>query len=180
MTAAGWSPLLKARVAGVFYAITAVTGYYALMPGRGSPLGHVSNLVAGAAYLVVTLLLYELLKPAGKSVALLAAFFSIVGIAQTQDSFFFFGLYCISIGYLIFRSAFFPRAIGILMACAGVALLTSSLGFAFPHALAHALSPVEMAVDGIGEMSLALWLLVFGVDAAKWQAKARQSPGAAN
>ena len=40
-----------------------------------------ADLVGGVAYLVVTLLLYELLKPVSRRLSLLAAFFSIVGIA---------------------------------------------------------------------------------------------------
>jgi len=112
----GTSPRFKARVAGVFYAITVVTSLYAYFPGRGSHLGHAAGLVAGGAYLVVALLLYDLLKPVSRSMSLLAAFFSVVGVARSDDSIFFFGFYCILLGYLIFRSTFFPRVFGVLMA----------------------------------------------------------------
>jgi hypothetical protein len=72
------SPRLKARIAGVFYAITIATGIYGLIIARGTHSGHAANLAASATYLVVTLLLYDLLKPVSKNLSLLAAFFSIV------------------------------------------------------------------------------------------------------
>ena len=50
--------------------------------------------------------------------------------------FVFFGLYCLLIGYLIFRSAFLPRILGVLMAFAGLGWLT----FLSPP-LANYLSP---------------------------------------
>jgi hypothetical protein len=40
--------------------------------------------------------------------------------AQAGNTFLaFFGLYCLLIGYLIFRSTFLPRIIGVFMALAG-------------------------------------------------------------
>ena len=38
--------------------------------------------------------------------------------------FVFFGVYCLLIGYLIFKSAFLPRILGVLMAFAGLGWLT--------------------------------------------------------
>jgi hypothetical protein len=171
---AEWSPRLRARVAGIFWAITIVTGFYGYAAGLESHVGHVAILVAGAAYLVVTLLLYELLKPVSRSLSLLAAFFSIVGVANSADSLFFFGFYCILLGYLIFISGFFPRAIGVLMVLAGCGLLTNYLANSLPPAFAHILSPAGLGLDGVGEMALTLWLLAVGVDVPKWEAKANQ------
>jgi hypothetical protein len=168
------SPRLKARIAGVFYAITIVTGIYGLIIAHGTHSGHAANLAASAAYLVVTLLLYDLLKPVSKNLSLLAAFFSIVGIASGDDGFFFFGFFCILVGYLIFRSTFFPRVLGALMAIAGLGLLTSVLApLLLPPTIAHALSPYATAMDGVGEISLTVWLLVFGVNVPKWEARVR-------
>jgi len=67
------SPRLKARIAGVFYLLTFLTGILALVFVRGSSRWLVSNLIATAWYIVVTALFYELFKPVNRSISLLAA-----------------------------------------------------------------------------------------------------------
>ena len=84
----------------------------------------------------------------------------------------FFGLYCILIGYLIFRSTFMPRIIGVFMALAGLGYLT----FLSPP-LAGYLSPYNLAPAALGEGSLMLWLLVVGVNAPLWKEQARKAAG---
>lgn len=166
------SPRLKATVAGAFYVITILTGGYGLFAGHASPLGHVANLIAGAAYLVVTALLYDIFKPVNRNLSMLAAFFSIVGVASGDDGFFFFGFYCLLLGFLIYRSSFIPKVIGLLMALAGLGLLTNTVTTLFSPELAHSLSNVTTGLDGLGEISFALWLLVFGVNGQRWTALA--------
>ena len=82
----------------------------------------------------------------------------------------FFGCYCLLIGYLIFKSAFLPRVLGVLMAFSGVACLT----FLIPP-LAHTLYPYNLAVDALGEMALTLWLLVMGVNPQRWKEQAGET-----
>jgi hypothetical protein len=84
----------------------------------------------------------------------------------------FFGLYCILIGYLIFRSTFLPRIIGVFMALAGLGYLT----FLSPP-LAGYLSPYNLAPAAVGEGSLMLWLLVVGVNARRWNEQASKAAG---
>jgi Domain of unknown function (DUF4386) len=81
--------------------------------------------------------------------------------------FIFFGVYCLLIGYLIFRSAFLPRILGVLMAFAGLGWMI----FLSPP-LANYLSPYIQALGVFAEGSLMLWLLVMGVNVAKWEEKA--------
>ena len=81
--------------------------------------------------------------------------------------FVFFGVYCLLIGYLIFRSVFLPRILGVLMAFAGLGWLT----FLSPT-LANYLSPYIQVLGVLAEGSLMLWLLVRGVNVAKWEEKA--------
>jgi hypothetical protein len=81
--------------------------------------------------------------------------------------FVFFGVYCLLIGYLIFRSAFLPRILGVLMAFAGLGWLT----FLSPT-LANYLSPYIQVLGVLAEGSLMLWLLVMAVNVAKWEEKA--------
>ena len=75
----------------------------------------------------------------------------------------FFGFWCALIGYLIVRSTFLPRIIGILEVIAGLCWLT----FLWPP-LAHYLSPFNQVTAAVGELSLMLWLLVMGVNAERW------------
>jgi hypothetical protein len=79
----------------------------------------------------------------------------------------FFGLWCVLIGYLIFRSTFMPRILGVLEAFAGLCWLT----FLWPP-FAHYLSPYNQALAGLSEISLMLWLLVMGVNAKRWKEQA--------
>jgi len=79
----------------------------------------------------------------------------------------FFGLHCLGIGYLIFRSTFLPRLIGGLMMFAGIGWLT----FLSPP-LAQSLAPFNMMPGAIGELSLTLWLLVKGVNVQRWKEQA--------
>ena len=81
--------------------------------------------------------------------------------------FVFFGVYCLLIGYLIFNSAFLPRILGALMAFAGLGWLT----FLSPP-IANYLSPYIQVLGVFAEGLLMLWLLVMGVNVAKWVEKA--------
>ena len=88
--------------------------------------------------------------------------------AQVFDGFIvFFGFYCVLIGYLIFRSTFLPRIVGVLMAFAGLGYLTL-----LSKPLANYLSPYNLAPAALGETSLMLWLLVMGVNVQRWQEQA--------
>jgi hypothetical protein len=84
----------------------------------------------------------------------------------------FFGCYCLATGYAVFRSTFLPRAIGVLMTVAGVCYLTNSFAIFLSPALADRLFPYILMPCGIGEGSLTLWLLLMGVNTAKWEARA--------
>ena len=79
----------------------------------------------------------------------------------------FFGFWCVLIGYLIFRSTFLPRIIGVLEVLAGLGYLTLLW-----QPLAHYLYPYNLALAGPGEISLLLWLLVKGVNVPKWKEQA--------
>ncbi len=169
------SPRFKAKIAGVFYLLTFVTGAFALVSVSGRL---VANLIATACYIAVTLLFYDIFKPVNRSLSLLAACFGLVGCAFAAlspfhlapfhiNSLVFFGFYCLLIGYLIFRSTFLPRILGVLMAFAGLGWLT----FLSPP-LANYLSPYILAPGILGEGALTLWLLVMGVNVQRWKERA--------
>jgi len=169
------SPLFKAKAAGVFWLMVFVAGSLALSVGGGAVFS-AANIVAPLCYIVVTLLLYDLLKPVNRSVSFLAAFFGLVGCAVSLfhltpfihlRDLVFFGLQCLLVGYLIFRSTFLPRILGVLMAFAGLGWLT----FLWPP-LAHTLRPYNLVPGMIGEGLVIVWLLVKGLDAPRWEQQA--------
>jgi hypothetical protein len=79
----------------------------------------------------------------------------------------FFAFYDLLIGYLIFRSAFLPRALGVLMALAGLGWMS----FLSPP-LANYLSPYILVLGFVAELLLMLWLLVKGVNVQQWREQA--------
>jgi hypothetical protein len=89
----------------------------------------------------------------------------------------FFGCFCVIVGYLIFRSGYLPRAIGVLIQIAGVCYLTNSFALVLSPALADRLFPAILVPAFIGEASLCLWLLVKGVNVSKWKEKAYRFGG---
>ncbi len=74
----------------------------------------------------------------------------------------FFGIYCLMLGWLAWRSSFLPKAIGALMVLAGACYIFNSIADLAAPAFAHTLSPHLMDPTLIGEAALALWLLLFG------------------
>jgi hypothetical protein len=76
----------------------------------------------------------------------------------------FFGCFNLLIGYLIFRSTFLPRILGVLMALSGLGWLT----FLSPP-LTSDLLPYTVVLGILAEGSLMLWLLVMGVNISRWE-----------
>jgi hypothetical protein len=74
----------------------------------------------------------------------------------------FFGVECVILGYLIYRSGYMPRAIGVLMQIAGVCYVINSFALLLSPALSSRLFPGILIPSLIAELSLALWLLVKG------------------
>ena len=155
----------QARLAGVFYLLTIVVGIFAaFVPSR--PLSVAGNLTGTAFYVIVTALLYLILKPVNPALSLIAGLISLAGCAvgalealhRSPFSFngiVIFGFYCLLLGYLIFRSWFFPRWLGPLVAVAGVGWLT----FLWPSLAKH-LGLVPMITGLLGEGALTVCLLV--------------------
>jgi hypothetical protein len=231
--AAEMSPRVKARIAGALYLISGQAFSFSEFSVRGKlvvnhdaaatahniltnetlyRLGFAAELVP--LYLVVTFILYDLLKPVNRSLSQLAYVFSIVGCtlsalnclihfaplvvlgglnsstAFTSDQLqalalmslklsaeglnicmVFFGFYCILIGYLIFRSTFLPRIIGVLLVIAGICYLINSFTTFLAPAFAAHLYPYIL-IPGGPELVLAFWLLVMGVNVQRWTEQA--------
>ncbi|MGA8764914.1 MAG: DUF4386 domain-containing protein [Candidatus Sulfotelmatobacter sp.] len=225
------SPRRKARITGAFYLLTILTGIFAqgFVSGRlvvdGDAAATAANILAHkslfqlgfAVYLVemacqiaMTALFYDLLKPAGRSVSLLAAFLGLAGcVIKTFSRVFFvaplfvlggahylsafsaeqlqalallflkvndrgaaialvfFGFYALLTGYLIIRSTFLPRFLGVVSVLGGLGWLS----FLYLP-LGYLLFPYIAALGLLGAASLLLWLLVFGVNEQRWQEQA--------
>ena len=80
----------------------------------------------------------------------------------------FFGVECVILGYLIYRSGYMPRSIGVLMEIAGVCYIINSFAVLLSPPLSSWLFPTILIPSLIAELSLALWLLAKGVNAEKW------------
>jgi Domain of unknown function (DUF4386) len=169
------SPRLEARLAGVFYLLAVLSAV--LLEGfvRGKLL-YVAGLVPVASFAVVTLLLFELLSPVNRKLAWLAALFNLFGLMLealewhfrgANIALVFHGLYCLVVGYLVFRSAFLPRIFGALMAVGGLAWLTD---LSIP--LTNHLSPYNLVAGFLGEGLPMLWFLLIGVKAQDRKAQA--------
>jgi hypothetical protein len=173
------SPLLKARMAGAFYLLSILTGIFAVTAASGS-LRLAGNLIGSACYVVVTIILYDLLKPVNRRLSLLAALFSLAGCAVSVlrllhlpslnvNELVFFGCYCLLLAYLIFKSTFLPRFLSVLLAITGLGWLM----YLSPVLGNRLFFPYLMITGLVGEGSLTLWLLAFGVNARRWNEQSR-------
>jgi hypothetical protein len=167
------------------------------------------------ATVVLALILYVLLRPVSRDLALLAVFFNLVTVAveavaalnlvaalfplghaeylaafQPEQraamamlsvkahshgfglALIFFGCECLVLGYLIFRSGYLPKAIGVLMQIAGVCYLANSFANLLAPRLASLMFPAILMPALVGEASLCLWLLVKGVNVESWRRRA--------
>jgi len=84
----------------------------------------------------------------------------------------FFGAFCIVAGVLIYRSRFLPRTLGVMMVIAGLCYLANSFALFLAPGLASLLFPYILMPCLLAELSLALWLLVKGIDVARLDAVA--------
>jgi uncharacterized membrane protein len=80
----------------------------------------------------------------------------------------FFGFTCLITGYLMFRSGYFPRIIGVMQIIAGLSYLINSFAQILSPAFAAALFPAIVVPAFIGELATCLWLLVKGLNVEKW------------
>lgn len=226
------SPRLKARMAGVFSLLTILTGIFAqgfvserlvvytdaaatatnILTHSGLwQLAYAVFLIEMACNIAMTALFYDLLKPAGRSVSLLAAFLGFAGcVIKTFSRVFFiaplfvlggahylsvfsteqlqalallflkvndrgaamalvfFGFYAVLTGYLIIKSTFLPRILGVVSVLGGLGWLS----FLYLP-LGHLLFRYVVAIALLGAGALIVWLLVFGVNEERWQEQAR-------
>ena len=72
---------------------------------------------------------------------------------------------------------YFPKTLGILQVIAGFCYLTNSFALLLlAPALANKMFPAILVPAFIGELAMCLWLLLKGVNAAKWDERVRTGP----
>lgn len=140
------------------------------------------NLVSVAVEASVQLYLLGALFPLGKAEYLKAfqpeQLYAMASLAVKSHGYgfgvalIFFGCVCLIQGYLIFRSGYLPKTVGVLMQIAGLSYLTDSFALILAPDFANRIFPAILVPAFIGEASLCLWLLVKGVNVEKWRARA--------
>ncbi len=86
----------------------------------------------------------------------------------------FFSAWLLPLGYLVFKSRFLPRVLGILLILDFFAVLIWFLQF-FLLPDYKAISYPGLAISFIAEASLCLWLLIKGVNAEQWEKRALEA-----
>jgi hypothetical protein len=225
-----------ARIGGILYLILILVGMFAVLFVRDNLIvsadptatannimasqflwrtGIVADLIMHVLDIPIMLVIYTLLKPVNKNLALLALLFNLIqtGVlvanklnlvaallplesvdylkavepyrlhAQVYLSLklhdigfgiglIFFGFTCLVNGYLIFRSGYLPKAIGVLIQIAGLCYLTNSFGLLLVPKFANIIFPAIMMPCFVAELSFCLWLIVKGVNVTRWEEKA--------
>ncbi len=233
--ASEFSPQFYARIGGLLYLLIIMAGMFAEVFVRNklfvsgdatatanniinSPflwrIGISADLIMQICDLPVMLILYLLLKPVNKNIALLNLLFNMIQTAvlvanklnllnalfllgdaeylKTLDpnqlhslsylsiklhefgfgiGLIFFGIVCLLEGYLIFKSGYFPKTIGLLMQIAGICYLTNSFALILFPKLANNLFPIILMPPLIAELSLCLWMIFKGVNLPVWEKK---------
>ena len=165
-----------ARATGVVYLLYFLTAVSAQKFPQTSGTYIALNLISCGFYLALTVLFYYLFRPVNKAISLIAAFLSSLGCIATVlyifkmdalavNPLFFFGPYCILIGYLVYQSDFLPRFLGILMIVAGIGWLV------FLSPLEKQLSLYIKITGIVAEALLMFWLIIKGVKTEKWKAR---------
>ena len=137
-------------------------------------LRHVHELVARAMVVIVAVSVaiiclnllnqYVALQVAtGEGSDAMAGLFADMHAAGYLIAQIFFGLWLLPLGYLVYRSGFFPRAIGVLLAIGCFGYLADTFVQFMAPGIAESVEPFVVAPAAIGELSLVVWLLVKGV-----------------
>ncbi|WP_298312135.1 DUF4386 domain-containing protein [uncultured Aquimarina sp.] len=81
----------------------------------------------------------------------------------------FFGLWLLPLGYLVFKSSYLPKILGIflMIGCFGY-LINFIQGFLFPGTEATLWTNPVLIITHISELLLMLWLLIIGINIKKW------------
>jgi hypothetical protein len=86
----------------------------------------------------------------------------------------FLTIHVIVLGYLIFKSGYFPKVLGVLFIAAGAGYLFDS--FALLLSSSYETTPgIIAAIIAIAEIAFPLWLLIRGVNKEGWERRSQES-----
>jgi len=83
-----------------------------------------------------------------------------------------FGFHLLLLGYLVYKSSFWPRFLGILLLVASVGYLAQSFGHMLVPQFDDVLSVAVIVLAVPGELAFTIWLLWKGVNVERWQQRA--------
>lgn len=235
----GTSPRVYARTVGALYLLIFFVGPFAFFMGRtgvfvpGDPAATVDNLMASETMfrlgmvaetvivlieIVVSAILYVLLRPVSRPLSLAAAFArfaqsilqavnlftavpalvllggagylaafepdqlnALVQLFMDVNAFviiiwgLIFGFHLLLLGYLVYRSGFWPRVLGILLLIGAAGYLLQSYGHLLAPQYDDILSTVVIVLSIPGELAFTIWLLWKGVDVERWEERALEA-----
>jgi hypothetical protein len=134
------------------------------------PIAMLNMLNLAAALLLSSGADYLALLGADQAKAL-APFFLDLHETGTMIAYIFWGLWLFPLGYLVYKSGFLPRVLGIL-------LMISCFGYLIDFATFFLFPNFGVAINvftGWAELFLCLWLLIKGVNVERWQERALES-----
>jgi hypothetical protein len=95
-----------------------------------------------------------------------------VSLAQHELGFavglIFFGMSCLVTAYLLWRSGYFPKALAVFQAMAGLSYLINSFTLLLFPAVAAKMFPLIVLPAFVGELLTCLYLIVRGLNVRKW------------
>jgi hypothetical protein len=86
-----------------------------------------------------------------------------------------FGFHLALMGYLIYRSGFWPKFLGIMLWVASLGYLMQSYGHLLAPQYDSLLSTVVIVMTIPGELAFTLWLLIKGINVERWEERALAS-----
>jgi hypothetical protein len=87
----------------------------------------------------------------------------------------FFSPHLFFLGYLVFKSGYFPRVLGVLLILGSFAYLADNIAGLFFPEYAAVVSQIVLVPEVLAELPLLVWLLVKGVNVEQWKKRALES-----
>ena len=138
-----------------------MTNLMALLAVMSVPIAFLVNIVNMTALFVLKGSFLQSFSP--EQVHHLAGIFLRIGSYDIQMVQLYWGLWLFPFGWLVYRSGFIPRILGILLILNGVAYTAQSFTFVLFTEYRSIVSQIAMPFMFLGEIPIIFWLLIKGV-----------------